>query len=101
MSENMNQDAHEAEKFFYVFYGHVPTIMMARVAYRRVGKPEPRLLHERKVINCPYCQEPLTDIDKDTKVELYRYPARKQVRCQVYPKCRKCGNEVGMILLTQ
>ena len=92
----MNQP--EPEKYFFVFYGNVPGILMARVAYRRVGKHEPRPLHERKVINCPYCGEPLTDIDKDAKVELYRHPARKQVRCHVYPICHKCKNEVGMIL---
>jgi ribosomal protein L34E len=87
------------EKYFYVFYGNAPSIMMARVAYRRTGKAEARPLHERKVLNCPYCAEPLTDIDKDTKVELYRYPARKKIRCQVYPVCPKCKNEVGMILI--
>ena len=89
----------EAEKYFYVFYGKAPSILMARVAYRRVGKTEPRVLHERKVIKCPYCSFPFTDIDRETKVELYSYPARKQVRCQVYPVCQNCGNEVGMIIM--
>ena len=88
----------EIKRFFYVFYGHVPTIMKASVAYRRVGKQELRPLHERKVIDCPYCKKPMTDVDKDTKVELYCYPAQKQVRCQVYPVCRNCGKEVGMII---
>jgi len=97
----MNQTVTEEEKYFFVFYDKVPGILMARVAYRRVGKQESHPLHERKVINCPYCQEPLTDIDKDAKVELYRYPARKQIRCQVYPICQKCKNEVGMILIAQ
>ncbi|MDR1891668.1 MAG: hypothetical protein LBQ48_01465 [Oscillospiraceae bacterium] len=99
----MNQIVTETEemKYCFVFYGHAPGIMMARVAYRRCGKPELRVLHERKVINCPHCSKPFTDIDKDAKVELYRYPARNRVRCQVYPICQNCGNEVGMILLTQ
>jgi len=100
----MNQIVTETEemKYFFVFHGKAPSIMMARVAYRRTkGHEPPRLLHERKVINCPHCSKPFTDIDKDAKVELYRYPARKQVRCQVYPVCRNCNNEVGMILLAQ
>jgi uncharacterized protein with PIN domain len=91
----------EAIKYLFIFYGYVPSILLAHAAYRRVRRHESRPLHERKVINCPYCSEPLTDIDKDAKVELYRYPARKQVRCQVYPVCTKCKNEVGMILLAQ
>ena len=99
IEDAMNPTTAEAEKYFLVFYGKAPSIMMARVAYRRVGKPDPPVLHERKVINCPYCTKPFTDIDKDAKVELYRYPARKQVRCQVYPICQNCHNEVGMILL--
>ena len=88
------------QKYFYVIYGHAPAIMMARVAYRRVGKPEPRPFHERKVINCPYCKKPMTDVDIAAKVELYCYPAQKHVRCQVYPVCRNCGNEVGMIIVS-
>ena len=95
----MNHAVPEAEQYVLVFYDKAPSIMMARVAYRRVGKAEPRPRHERKVINCPYCQEPLTDIDKDARVELHCYPARKQVRCQVYPVCHNCKNEVGMILI--
>jgi hypothetical protein len=94
----MNQAVTNTDQYVYVFYGSAPGILMARVAYRRVGKQEPRPLHDRKVINCPHCQKPMTDVDKATKVELYCYPAQKQVRCQVYPVCRNCGNEVGMII---
>ena len=99
----MDQIIAEAKetKYLFVFHGQAPGIMMARVAYRRVGRYEPCVLHERKVIRCPYCLKPFTDIDKDAKVELYRYPAQNHVRCQVYPVCQNCGNEVGMILLTQ
>lgn len=88
----------EKMKYFFVFHGDVPSILMARVAYRRVKGREPPLRHERKVLNCPYCTKPFTDVDRDTKVELYCHPARKQVRCQVYPKCFHCGNEIGMII---
>ena len=99
----MNKIVTEAEvsKYFFVFHGHAPSVMMARVAYRRVKSKAPPVRHERKVINCPYCSKPFTDIDRDAKVQLYRYPERKQVRCQVYPKCQNCHNEVGMILLEQ
>ena len=95
---NQTEVCTEDVKYFYVFHGNVPTFLMARVAYRRVGRFDPPQLHMRKVINCPYCKEPLTDVDKETKVELYRYPARKQIRCQVYSVCQICKNEVGMIL---
>ena len=94
----MNQTVNESQEYFFVFYGSAPSILMARVAYRRTGKTEPRPLHERKVLNCPYCTLPFTDVDRDTKVELYCHPARKQVRCQVYPVCHNCKNEVGMII---
>jgi len=97
---NQSQSAIQTEdvKYVYVFHGDVPGILKARVAYRRIGRRYPSVLHERKVIHCPYCKEPLTDVDKRTKVELYRYPVRKQIRCQIYPVCQICNNEVGMIL---
>ena len=96
----MNQFTIQTEdvKYFYVFHGYVPGILKARVAYRLVDRHRPVPLRDRKVIKCPYCKEPLTDVDKETKVELYRYPARKHIRCQVYPVCQICKNEVGMIL---
>jgi hypothetical protein len=55
-------------------------------------------LRKRKVIKCPYCQHALTNIDREAKVQLFCFPARKQVRCQIYLKCHKCSNEVGMVL---
>ena len=90
----------ENKQYVFVFYGRAPSIVMARVAYRRVGKydaPKPR--SDRKVLKCPYCTFPFTDADKDTKVDLFCYPARKQVRCQFYPVCQNCGNEVGIIII--
>ena len=86
------------ERYFFVFHGDVPSIFMAGVACRRTGNKGAREHCDRKIIKCPYCTEVLTDVDKDTKVELYRYPARKQIRCHAYPVCHSCGNEVGMIL---
>ena len=96
----MNKTLQEADaKYFFVFHGHVPGILMARVAYRRAGRQELSVLNARKIINCPFCGKPLTDVDRDTKVELYHNPARKQVRCQAYPICNHCGNEVGIIIV--
>ena len=86
-------------KYFFVFHGHVPGILMARVAYRRVGWRDNRILNERKIIKCPFCAKPLTDVDRDAKVELYRNVKRTQVRCHAYPVCNNCRNEVGIILL--
>ena len=89
----------ETERYYYVFYGDVPSILMAQVACRRVGRQNSHVLHGRKVIRCPYCTEVFTDVDRNTKVELFRYPARKHIQCQTYPVCQNCGNEVGMIIV--
>ena len=91
----MNQAVTEAEatNYFLVFHGDIPEILMTGVAYRRVGN-----LRRFRVINCPYCRNPLTEISEDAKVELYRFPARKKVQCHAYPLCPVCRNEVGMIL---
>lgn len=87
----------EEMKYFFVVYGDVPGILMPNVAYRRERWHE-RAVRELRVIKCPHCLSPLTDVGKDTKVELFRYPARKKIRCQAYPLCLVCKNEVGMIL---
>ena len=95
----MNKVPTEEKKYVLMFHGDVPGILMAHVACRRTGGQTARGLHARKVINCPHCTKPFTDIDRDAKVELYCYPAKKQMRCHVYPICHNCGNEVGMILV--
>ena len=87
------------ERFFFVFRGDVPSILTAGIACRRAENRGARDTRGRKIIKCPYCAETLTDIDRDAKVELYRYPARKQIRCHAYPVCRSCRNEIGMVLL--
>ena len=89
----------EKTKYIFIFYGSAPSIVMARVAYRRVGKRDPPKPSNRKVLKCPYCSFPFTDADAETKVDLFCYPARKQVRCQFYPVCQNCGNEVGIIIV--
>ena len=95
----MNQTLQETNvKYFFVFHGYAPGVLMARVAYRRVGWQDNRALAARKIINCPFCSKPLTDVDRNTKVELHHNPTRKQIRCHAYPVCHNCGNEVGMII---
>jgi len=87
----------EIQKYFYVIHGDVPAILMPQVAYRTVRgyKRTPRKL---KAIKCPYCKNTFTEVDKSTNVELYRYPARKNIKCHSYPTCQICKNEIGMIL---
>lgn len=85
----------KSDKYFFVMYGDVPRILIPCVAYRRVGQQKS---HDIRIINCPYCNNPLTEVGRDTKVELYRYPARRQIHCHAYPVCQVCKNEVGMIL---
>jgi uncharacterized protein with PIN domain len=96
----MNQPEMETEdvKYFFFIQGDIPSVLMARVACRCAGRHDQRGKYERRVIYCPYCNKPLTDVEKNTKVELYRYPARKKIQCHAYPLCPVCKNEVGMIL---
>ena len=96
----MNQPATETGDMTYilVFYGSVPGLLMARVAYRHTDRRDLRVMPERKIINCPYCKTPLTDVDRNAKVLLYHNPIRKRIRCQIYPVCQNCKNKVGIIL---
>jgi hypothetical protein len=100
MNQPVVTDVNEDVKYFFVFYGGAPSIAMARVAYRTVGRVPPRLRHERKVLNCPHCTLPFTDASKETKVELYKYPAQSHVQCQLYPQCPNCGKEVGIFVVS-
>lgn len=88
----MSQAVTEPMKYTFIIYGDAPEVLMPGVAFRRAGRLEHR------IINCPYCNNPLTEVGRDTKVELYRYPARRQIHCHAYPVCQVCKNEVGMIL---
>ncbi len=83
------------EKYYLVIRGDIPSILRPTIAFRRAGSSHTR---ETRTINCPYCNKPLTEVGKDIKVELFRYPSRKKIRCQAYPVCRTCKNEVGIIL---
>jgi hypothetical protein len=84
----------EELRYFYVVHGFIPELM-ARVAYRRVGKA-PVVECERKILKCPHCHLRLTDTDAKTRVELYQHPARVPIRRQIYLKCPHCGREIGI-----
>jgi len=78
--------------FFYVIHGVIPEIMPS-VAYRRVGAEEQ---HKRKILKCPFCASRLTDMDIDTRVELYGHEKRVPTKCQFYIRCFYCHKEVGI-----
>jgi hypothetical protein len=78
--------------YFYVVHGVIPEIM-PNVAYRRVGAEE---LHRRKILKCPFCSARLSDMDADTRVELYGHAKRVEIKCQFYIRCAYCHREVGV-----
>lgn len=80
--------------FIIIVHGSIPELL-PNAAFRRSGKSE---LAGRKVIKCPYCAEALTDVDRKTKVELFRMPSRKGITCHTYKKCRVCKGEVGILI---
>ena len=88
----MNETALETMKFFYIIHGTIPELMPG-IAYRRDGK---EYLYDRKVLKCPICGKRLTDMSKETRVELYQHPERVSVICQFYIKCFYCCCEVGI-----
>ena len=60
-----------------------------------------RELAGRKIIKCPNCKAFLMDVDRLTKVELYRIPTgkRKSVKYENYKQCVTCGGKVGYNLI--
>ena len=89
----MNMTATEAMNYFFIIHG-VPPEFYPSVAYRRAkGFTEER----QKIIKCPYCGRRLTSIDDSTKIELYRYPRRKEIHCHEYRKCHACRETVGIV----
>ena len=93
-----NTEISKEDELYYVFHGNHPSILDAGVFFRIIGNRDHRDFRGRKIINCPYCQKPLTDVAKTTKVELHRNPAHSRIDCHSYPKCKNCKNEVGMII---
>lgn len=93
----MNTVANEAKEYLYVIHGVIPEVMPS-VAYRRTGRPE---LAERKIIRCPYCGGPLTDVERHTLVQIYRTPKRtprKPIPGQFFKVCGLCSREVGIVM---
>jgi hypothetical protein len=80
--------------FFYVIHGTIPEIE-PMVAYRR-AKTAGR--QNRKTLKCPVCSNRLSDMDENTKVELYCHSHQVQVQCAFYIKCFHCNKEIGIKL---
>ena len=93
-----NVKTSETEELYYVFYDAFPSILAAGIIGRIVGKRDQRDFKNRKIIRCPYCKKPLTDVAENAKVELHRNPIHNRIDCDSYPKCKTCKNEVGMIV---
>jgi len=95
----MNQQTTEnTPEYIYVVNDVIPEVLPTTVAYRPAGRPE---LAERKIIKCPYCRGKLTDVERHTRVELYRKPKNKPIKPfpgQVYKQCAMCKGEVGIIM---
>ena len=78
----------------YVYLIHdIPPEIKAKIACRRLKFNETR---GRKKIKCPFCGEELLYVDKEIKVELFRLPARKPVKCHKHETCEACDNKVGL-----
>ena len=84
-----------SEEYFFVVHAVSPE-MLADVAYRRSRNPDPEQFKIKK-LKCPYCTLPFKDIDVKTKVELFRYPARKTLNIRIKPEaCPHCHHEIGL-----
>lgn len=85
-------------EYLYIVNDVIPEVMPPSVAYRPAGRSE---LTGRKIIKCPYCRDYLTDVDRYTRVELYRRPKNKPVKPfpgQIFKQCDICKGEVGIIM---
>jgi hypothetical protein len=60
-----------------------------------------RELAGRKLIKCPFCTELLMDVDRHTKVELFRLPIRKHklISYEKLKHCDHCKGKVGYNLI--
>ena len=93
----MNTELNDTEKYLYVINGVIPEAMPS-LAYRRTGRPE---LAGRKIIKCPYCREKLTDVERDTRVQLFCLPKgkrKKPIPGEFFKTCEFCRGEVGIIM---
>ncbi|MCL2342792.1 MAG: hypothetical protein FWC62_02710 [Firmicutes bacterium] len=93
----MNLTESTDQEYLYIIHGVIPEVMPP-VAYRCAGRTE---LAGRKVIKCPYCPGVLTDVDRDTLVQLFRKPRSKPMKRIPGLKfliCEQCKGEVGFIM---
>jgi len=86
-------------EFLLIINGVIPEAMPL-VAYRRTERSG---LERRKIIKCPHCRETLTDVDRDTSVQIFRRKRLRQKNLSPYPsqifmKCDSCKNEIGIII---
>ena len=68
------------------------------LTYRRTNRSE---LTRRKAIKCPYCKNILTGLDRQTKVQVFRYSRNKvcsSIPGQIFKHCEVCKNEIGIVL---
>ena len=92
MTQTVNSD------YFIIVHGVIPEAMPP-VAYRRTGRPEQT---NRKSIKCPYCKSILTDVDRQTKVQVFRYSKNKSNSSnpgQIFKHCEVCKNEIGIVMI--
>lgn len=91
----MNTVKSPVGEYYLVIHGECP-LLIPFLAFRRnryMGRMN------RKIVRCPYCASRLTDVDVSTKVEVFRYPEKSKMRCQVYRKCGACHREIGFNLV--
>jgi len=86
-------------EYLYIIGGIIPEFM-SPVAYRRIGQAE---LVGRKIIKCPYCRESLTDVERNTTVQIYRRKCEKGKKLkpipgQIFKMCSACRSEVGIVM---
>ena len=83
---------YEPEIVYFVLHNSV-SASSAILSFRRSRKHGQ---YDRKFLKCPYCEWHLTDVDIHTKVEIFRYPMRSDIKCHNYIKCGRCHKEVGI-----
>ena len=94
---NINMETAMGTEYIYVVNGAIAEVM-ARVAYRRVGNYE---IESRRIINCPYCTEPLTSVGRYITVKMYRLPKgkqRKPIPGLYVKQCDVCSNKTGVLM---
>lgn len=89
----------QKNEYLLIINGVIPEALPL-VAYRRT---ERNGRERRKIIKCPHCREALTDVDRNTTVQIFRRKKVRQKNLSPYPhqifmKCDSCKNEIGIIM---